>query len=825
MTSELRYRYTQQTTQVGEERTTITSTWKTSSLAEIDDDYPVKPHKLHLRGQIEQQPQQSTSLSADNRDNGKRKLARILEACSSTVLTLVLTGLSAWTRYRDILSTNNVTWDEAHFGKFGSFYIRGEHYFDVHPPLAKMLVGLSGILAGYDGSFDFESGANYPDINYRFMRLFNATFGVVMVPMAFWTARELHVSRTASTFAAAMVLMDNAYLVISRYILLDSMLLSSIFFVVLCLAKFRNLKDRAFSAKWWMWLSMMGVGVGAVSSMKWVGFFVTALVGLYTVEDLWDLLGDLHMSMATYVMHWVSRSILLIALPTTIYISCFIAHFHILSNTGPGDAYMPSLFQANLNGSDFSKNPLEVAYGSLVTIKSSAHGGGLLHSHVQTYPQGSKQQQVTTYHHKDHNNQWILTRSRDKAVHHLNTPPNNNNEHLQILKSGDVLRLVHESTGRNLHTHRIRAPVTTTQLEVSGYGYWNQGDGYDEWVIDVVGEDSRLPQDGTLRSLTTKFLLRHRILGCLLTSGTMPLPEWGFKQIEVYCDQSSKSGNLNSIWNIEHHRNHRLPAPEPMQYKSNFWQDFIHLNVAMMKSNNGLTQDPDKDDHLASHPSQWPFLAIGLRMNRWFDNKIKIYLLGNPIVWWSGTLSLGVFVCTLAYYNVVRGRQDQQQRLLEQEQHLQQQGQERQNENSDTQEHQTLQPSSSTTSTSTKMTDQEWDHFKFIGKVTLGGWILHYLPSLIMGRVMYLHHYFPALYFTILLHAFLIDHFLHRFAQHRLFVKTMVWGVAFAAVTMTFIWFWPASYGIHGPAGDTMRNRQWRAAWDIVNPYKPRTFM
>lgn len=31
-------------------------------------------------------------------------------------------------------------------------------------------------------------------------------------------------------------------------------------------------------------------------SVKWVGFFVTAVVGLYTIEDLWDKFGNLRMS-------------------------------------------------------------------------------------------------------------------------------------------------------------------------------------------------------------------------------------------------------------------------------------------------------------------------------------------------------------------------------------------------------------------------------------------------------------------------------------------------------------------------------------------------
>lgn len=36
-------------------------------------------------------------------------------------------------------------------------------------------------------------------------------------------------------------------------------------------------------------------------SVKWVGMFVTALVGLYTIEDLWEKFGDLSMPIVSIV--------------------------------------------------------------------------------------------------------------------------------------------------------------------------------------------------------------------------------------------------------------------------------------------------------------------------------------------------------------------------------------------------------------------------------------------------------------------------------------------------------------------------------------------
>ncbi|KAG0202701.1 Protein O-mannosyltransferase 2 [Mortierella sp. GBA30] len=743
------------------------------------DDYPSDPYAPHpLKPSFQQHQHQHHYREhafhrAPIRQYSSNKYFRFYQEHDWILIPVFLTLLSFWTRFRDIKSSDIVVWDEAHFGKFGSYYIKGEFYFDVHPPLGKMLVGLSGALAGYNGSFGFESGAKYPDMNYGFMRVFNAFFGAIMVPFAYWTAQELQMSRTACIFAAALVLFDNAYLTISRFILLDSMLLAATCFVLFCLTRFKNERHDAFSLDWWLWLAMTGVAIGIVSSIKWVGLFVTALVGLYTIEELWDLFGDLSLPKTTYVKHWIARAACLIALPFAVYVASFAIHFAILRNSGPGDAQMSSLFQAGLNGNEFRNNPLEVAFGSKVSIKNTGYGGGLLHSHVQTYPEGSTQQQVTCYHHKDSNNHWLIKRIQSDSQDY---------EDIQTVRDGDVVRLVHEQTKRNLHSHRIKAPVTTAQWEVSGYGSEEVGDVNDEWTVEVVDEQSSHPQNGILRSLTTRFRLRHRMLGCLLTAENVNLPQWGFRQIEVTCDQRNRTTSPHSIWNVEQHWNDKLPAGGEAEYRSKFWKDFWHLNVAMMTSNNALIPDPDKEDVLASTPSQWPFLAVGLRMCGWGDDLVKFYLLGNPVVWWGSALSLLVFGLTLGFYIVRRQRKFQD------------------------------------------VSPMEWEQFQHTGKILVGGWFLHYMPFCVMGRVTYLHHYFPALYFSLLLFSFMVDHFVNRpWVSVRM--RQVVWAVAFGAVTMAFLWFWDVSYGIRGPAAESMKSRQWRKGWNIIDDHKPSSFL
>ena len=63
-------------------------------------------------------------------------------------------------------------------------------------------------------------------------------------------------------------------------------------------------------------------------------------------------------SQRTQLRHWAARIGCLIVLPIMVYITCFKIHFLILNHSGPGDAQMSSLFQANLVGNDFARNPL-----------------------------------------------------------------------------------------------------------------------------------------------------------------------------------------------------------------------------------------------------------------------------------------------------------------------------------------------------------------------------------------------------------------------------------------------------------------------------------
>ena len=475
----------------------------------------------------------------------------------------------------------------------------------------------------------------------------------------------------------------------------------------------------------------------------------------------------------------------LIVVPALVYLLSFYVHFMILENSGPGDAQMSSLFQANLKGTEVGKDsPLEIALGSRVTLKNMGYGGGLLHSHIQTYPEGSKQQQVTCYHHKDANNDWFIYPNRQEPEFDPSNP-------LKFIGDRDVIRLIHGQTGRNLHSHAIAAPVTKSHHEVSSYGNITIGDDKDHWAVEVV-DDVASRDRSRIRTLTTSFRLRHPVLGCYLRAGNVNLPQWGFKQIETTCVKENKPSDVYTHWNVESHFNerrefhfkipssfrissindfHAVPPSDPGSFKSPFLKDFIHLNVAMMTSNNALVPDPDKQDDLASKFWQWPILNVGLRMCSWDDNIIKYYLLGNPAVYWGSTASLVVFGLLVLWY-LVRWQRGYKE-----------------------------------------LSQADIDFIHYAGLYPVIGWVLHYLPFVVMARVTYVHHYYPALYYAILTFGFCID-WLTQSMNNR--IRWIIYTSLYIIVIGMFVHFRVIVFGMEGPS-QNWAHLNWLSGWRISN--------
>ncbi|KAG0140808.1 hypothetical protein CROQUDRAFT_674442 [Cronartium quercuum f. sp. fusiforme G11] len=693
-----------------------------------------------------------------------------VEDLRELVPLILYTIFALVTRLYKIGKANTVLWDEAHFGKFAGYYINQTFYFDVHPPLAKMLVGFAGLLSGFDGRYDFPSGQPYPpNVPYTTMRILLALPGIALVPIAWATALELGFTTYTRHIVTLMVLADLSWTIISRFILLDSMLLFFTFTTVYCLACFQNQRRYPFDFEWWFWLSMTGLSVGCVASVKWVGLFVTALVGAHTAEELWDKFGDLRMPYRVYARHWIARIVCLIGLPIMVYMLCFKIHFLVLNRSGPGDAQMSSLFQANLWGNDFARHPLEIAIGSKVTFKNMGYGGGLLHSHPQTYPVGSHQQQVTCYHYRDSNNDWVISPL-------LHEPAYNETLPIRFLTHGAVVRLVHLMSGRNLHTHNIAAPVTKLNNEVACYGNATIDDSNSYWVVEVVDDLLRGGKPQTIHTLSTRLRLRSLNLGCYLRAANAVLPQWGFKQVEVSCDKQNNPHDVHTYWNVESHVNGRLPPGDMKLMRSSFLHDFWHLNVAMMTSNNALIPDPDKQDAIASHPFDWPFLYSGMRMNTWTDSTTKFYLIGNPLVWWISAICLIIYGCSMVWYAARAKR------------------------------------------CFNDVSPREWYQLKFVGRIGAGGWLLHYLPFLFMGRVTYLHHYLPTLWFGIITSGLILDHFVFRNPSIAPARRRAFFGGLACAIVGTGWWFRACAWGIDGPVS-AYTGRQWRKSWNLYEDH------
>ncbi|XP_033344881.1 protein O-mannosyl-transferase 2 [Bombus vosnesenskii] len=679
----------------------------------------------------------------------------------------IIVILTAGTRFYKVTEPQHVCWDETHFGKMGSWYINRTFFFDVHPPLGKMLIALSGYLTGYDGTFPFEKpGDKFENVKYVGMRIFCTFLGATIVPLSYLIVWDLTKSIQAAAFSALFILFDVGLLTLNQYILLDPILLCFMMCATWGMAHTGSLRDESFTWKWWGWLSFTGISLACTISVKFVGLFVVLLVGLNTAFELWRELGDLTKSMINVGKHLLARCICLIFIPILLYMLFFYIHLTVLNKSGSGDGFYSSEFQSLLEGNSLynATMPRQLAYGATITLKNHRTGGGYLHSHWHLYPEGigARQQQITTYSHKDDNNLWLVKKFDTDDI---SSEP-------ELVKHGDLIRLEHVITHRNLHSHKEIAPISKKHYQVTGYGENGTGDANDIWKV-LIGNG----KDGdVVETVTSKLKFVHYLHHCVLTCSGKTLPKWAYNQQEVSCNPNMR--DKNALWNIEDNNYAKLPNVSFQVYAPGFLDRFLESHAVMLQGNSDLKI---KEGEVSSRPWQWP---INYRGQFFSGNSLRIYLLGNPIIWWGNIIFLILFII-LYVHACVRQQRD---------------------------------------CVETPAVLKQRDKILNAGKWLFIGWLLHYIPFWAMSRVLYFHHYFPALLYSSMLTGttlnYIIENLLILFPNKvgNVIYHTIV-GIVVSSSIYSFYLFSPLAYGMVGPSSldsdSPMHSLRWMDTWEF----------
>lgn len=260
---------------------------------------------------------------------------------------IVLLVLGFVSRFALIWHPNQVVFDEVHFGKFVSGYFTGNYFFDIHPPLGKLLIALAAYIGDFQPGFDFKViGEAYTSSSYIALRLVPNLFGAFLPVCIYFFVRSLRGSTMAAFFAGITLVFENAILVQSHFILVDSMLFLFGFFGLALFFFYRNYSNNP--------VHILGAGIFfALSfSVKWTGISFLALA---CIVSLWDLRQGL--SEKTFLIKRLGfLALALFLIPLFVYMLVFAIHFSLLPKSGKGDGFMSRSFLKTLSGSSVEEN-------------------------------------------------------------------------------------------------------------------------------------------------------------------------------------------------------------------------------------------------------------------------------------------------------------------------------------------------------------------------------------------------------------------------------------------------------------------------------------
>ena len=225
----------------------------------------------------------------------------------------------------------------------------------------------------------------------------------------------------------------------------------------------------------------------------------------------------------------------------------------------------------------------------------------------------------------------------------------------------------------------------------------------------------------------------------------------------------------------------RNPRISLQSIKMGFWEKFFesHKMMFWLNSKIGTGGEPGKWLNMGEQiPIKWPFNLISQVFS---FKEPRTYLLGNPRIWAINLVVLVVFPI-MVISKIIQSRESSADKKKEDDKH-------------------------------------------FSASLLLFSlWAVNYFPFFLMFRQLYIHHYYPALYFSSLLTGVVIDWSIKSFShllpqQISPMFRLTFFVTFFLMLCYSFIEFNPLVYGMTGDmakfSNSTYHHLYWLDWWDL----------
>lgn len=259
---------------------------------------------------------------------------------------LVLALVSFWTRHFLIYFPAEVVFDEVHFGEFTNCYVNGTYFFDIHPPLAKLIIFGVARLGQYNGAVNFSQSGQLESVDLVGLRQIPAMFASFCAPVLFLGARCYGMTTLASFTIAWMVVCDNSMIVEGKFLLTDGILHFFVCLTIMATAVVRTQKNH--SCGWWLALVFNGIAAGCAVSCKMTALSVLPFVAMVHFVDLVEMYYKTTDFAKRLFRNLAERGVVIGVFALIVFFMTFVVHLILLPYTGPDVAFTPEHFGKSL---------------------------------------------------------------------------------------------------------------------------------------------------------------------------------------------------------------------------------------------------------------------------------------------------------------------------------------------------------------------------------------------------------------------------------------------------------------------------------------------